>query len=109
MQLPLPEVHSGTLQLDENCSLSTEMEYSVGIADGSAMAASEITADALRPSFQSWNMNMDTGIMVLNFGEPVNSSSFIPGNLNFQQVENVGADSSAKIIALSATNVTVSR
>jgi len=83
------------------------MEPSIGINDGSAMSATLITADALRPSFSKWEMNMDTGLMTLYFGEPVNATSFTPSHMSFQAVENLGTDPSANIISLVETNTSV--
>ena len=95
------------LTLDQNCSLSETMEWAEGINDGAGMQAAAITADVLAPAFYSWSLDFDSGIMDINFGEPVNATSLIASNINFQEIENMGTNAAANIIALTGTNVTI--
>ena len=98
---------SSFITMDVNTTRATTMEYAKAIQDGNARQATTYKADALSPSFKSWTMNMDTGIMNLTFAEPVNGSTFVASSLSFQAASNLGIDTSANALALSTTNVTV--
>lgn len=69
--------------------------------------ASELTADALKPAFSSYTLDMDTGYMNLTFGEPVNASSFLASGITFQATDNLGTNADANTITLTNMNVTV--
>jgi hypothetical protein len=83
------------------------LEDAGAVLDGAAVRATTFVADELKPAFSSWQMDMDSGVMTMSFGEPVNASSFDATGVNFQAASNLGMAEGAETIALAGTNVTV--
>ena len=94
------------LVMGVNATKSTTKEWAAQIADGSAHPVGIYTADELSPMFRSWTMDMDTGVMTMTFGEPVNITTFNAESVNFQAAQNLGIDTSANTIALTNKNIT---
>ena len=123
MLIVIPAVDYAALILADNMATLTSNTYAIfgpslskttdgqvasdAIVDGEGMQCSAVTADGLAPAFSNWQMDMDTGYMTLNFGEPVNASSFDATGINFQRAVNLGVTTDAETITLSNTNVTV--
>ncbi|GMH88778.1 hypothetical protein TrST_g6209 [Triparma strigata] len=94
--------------VDENVTRSSgDLSVSKAVVDGAALKASTFTADALKPAFSSYTLDMDSGYMSMTFGEPVNASSFLASGITFQATDNIGTNPDANTITLSNTNVTV--
>ena len=70
----------------------------------SALQASDFEPDRVRPSLDTLNLDLNTGIVVLTFSETVNVSTFMPNLISFQGV----STNPATVIQLSGGNVTTS-
>ena len=63
-------------------------EYLAPISKNGALQVTSYTADALKPALQSFNLDMDAGILTMHFNEPINATSFSPAAVYLQEDAN---------------------
>ena len=56
----------------------------VALANGSAVQASSYTADTTAPTLSTWSLNMNTGVITLNFSETVDASTTVTTGFTLQ-------------------------
>jgi len=57
------------------------------ISDGSAVAADSYVPDTTVPTLNTWNLNMETRVLTLNFSESVDASTLSVGGITLQDAE----------------------
>jgi hypothetical protein len=77
------------LTINGSAIKSVFMEDNDPVQDGHALQTSSFVADSFKPVFQQFHFDMDAGTMMLEFNEPVNSSSFKPAGISIQEKSNI--------------------
>ena len=68
-------------------AMDIEGRFLIAVPNTNALRVSEYTPDTTSPRLLSYNLDLDTGDIIMTFNEPMLLSSFTPNGLTFQNTE----------------------